>query len=82
MFPSASKPDDHPIAGVHALRQVCARVSLPVLAIGGVTAARARQVAEAGAGGAAAISLFAEAGDLGATVAALRDALTPRRGSV
>ena len=82
VFPSTSKPDDHPIAGVEELRRLCARVSLPVLAIGGVTAARARAVAEAGASGAAAISLFAEAGDIGAAVTGLRDALTPRRGSV
>jgi thiamine-phosphate diphosphorylase len=77
VFPSASKPDDHPVAGVDALRRICARVSLPVLAIGGVNLARARAVARSGAAGAAAISLFAEAQDVTATVAALRDALTP-----
>lgn len=77
VFPSASKPEDHPIAGLDALRRVCDRVSLPVLAIGGVTLARAGSIAQAGAAGAAAISLFAEATDIGRTVAALRDALTP-----
>ena len=82
VFPSASKPDDHPVAGVDALRRVCARVSLPVLAIGGVNLARARGIAQAGAAGAAAISLFAEAPDVAATVTALRDALTPQLRSV
>ena len=77
VFPSASKPDDHPVAGVDALRRVCARVSLPVLAIGGVTLSRARAVAQAGAAGIAAISLFADAHDVSETVSALRGALTP-----
>ena len=82
VFPSASKPDDHPIAGVDALRRVCAAVSLPVLAIGGVTTGRAGGVAAAGAAGAAAISLFSEAGNIADVVVSLRRALTPQRGSV
>ena len=80
VFPSPSKPDDHPIAGIDALRRVCERVSLPVLAIGGINAGRAHSVAAAGAAGAAAISLFAEAVDMAATVSALRAALTPPSG--
>ena len=80
VFPSASKPDDHPIAGIDALRRVCERVSLPVLAIGGINTSRAPSVAAAGAAGVAAISLFAEAVDMTATVGALRAALTPPPG--
>ena len=76
VFPSASKPDDHPIAGLDALRRVCARVSLPVLAIGGVTVGRAGGVTAAGAAGAAAIGLFSEAANIEETVKALRHALT------
>jgi thiamine-phosphate diphosphorylase len=82
VFPSSSKPDDHPIAGVEGLRRVCARVSLPVLAIGGVNVSRARAVARAGAAGAAAISLFTDANDVAETVTALRYALTPQLRSV
>jgi len=82
VFPSSSKPDDHPIAGVEGLRRVCARVSLPVLAIGGVNVSRARAVARAGAAGAAAISLFTDAHDIAETVTALRYALTPQLRSV
>lgn len=82
VFPSRSKPDDHPVAGVAALEDVCKGVQLPVVAIGGITEARVAQVAAAGASGIAAISLFAEAGDLGATVSRLRDALTRPEGSV
>jgi thiamine-phosphate pyrophosphorylase len=82
VFPSASKPVDHPIAGLDALRRVSTRVSLPVLAIGGVTLSRAGGVAAAGAAGAAAITLFSDAADIAETVMSLRDALTPPRRSV
>jgi len=76
VFPSTSKPGDHPVAGVAALASVCREVSLPVLAIGGITVERAPEIAAAGAAGVAGISLFADAANLAATVASLRDALT------
>lgn len=80
LFPSASKTGDHPVAGLEALRHTCAAVSLPVIAIGGISAARAHDVRAAGAAGVAAISLFADASDVAAVTAWLRDALTlPRR---
>jgi thiamine-phosphate pyrophosphorylase len=78
VFPSASKPAGHPIAGVEALEAVCGRVRLPVLAIGGITLERASRAIEAGAAGVAAISLFADTPDIDATVRGLRSALTPR----
>lgn len=58
VFPSAGKPDGHPVAGLDALRQVCARSTLPVIAIGGMTEARAAEVRDAGAAGFAAVGLF------------------------
>ncbi|MEO6212925.1 MAG: thiamine phosphate synthase [Vicinamibacterales bacterium] len=82
VFPSTSKADDHPVAGLDALRDVCEKVALPVVAIGGVTPARAAALARAGAAGAAAISLFAEADDVGRAVSALRDALTVNQRNV
>lgn len=82
VFPSASKPDDHPIAGIEGLRRVCASVSLPVVAIGGITVGRAAAIRAAGAAGAAAISLFVDAADIPGAVRSLRDALTPQVGSV
>ncbi len=82
VFPSTSKPADHPIAGIEGLRAVCARVSLPVVAIGGITPFRAPAVAAAGAAGAAAIGLFAEARDTAEAVASLRSALTGHSGHV
>ena len=65
VFPSAGKPEGHPIAGVEGLAAVCASVRLPVLAIGGVTVARVADVAAAGAAGIAGIGVFAGAGQRG-----------------
>jgi thiamine-phosphate pyrophosphorylase len=62
VFPSASKRADHPVAGAGLLARVCASVRLPVLAIGGMTVERAGEIAAAGAGGLAAIDLFAAVG--------------------
>lgn len=76
VYPSASKPADHPVAGLEALAAVCRRVALPVLAIGGITVERAPAVAAAGAAGIAAISLFSTSPDVAGEAAALRHALT------
>ncbi len=45
VFPSVTKGIDHAVAGVDMLAAVCARVRLPVLAIGGVTVERAVEAA-------------------------------------
>lgn len=74
VFLSASKPAGHAPAGLDELQRVCAAVQLPVLAIGGITEARAADVARAGAAGAAAISLFANAASAARAVAAVRRA--------
>jgi thiamine-phosphate pyrophosphorylase len=74
VFPTSGKPSGHQTAGLAALGRVCARVSAPVLAIGGMSIARAPDVARAGAAGLAAIQLFATAADLRETVRALRHA--------
>jgi thiamine-phosphate pyrophosphorylase len=58
VFPSEGKPDGHPVAGLEALRQACARSPVPVLAIGGMNEARIAQVRDAGAAGFAGIGLF------------------------
>ena len=82
VFPSRSKPDEHPVAGSAALRDVCAAVRVPVIAIGGVTPQRAGEVMAAGAAGAAAISWFADAKEIRTAVVSLRNSLTPNRGNV
>lgn len=58
VFATASKPADHPPAGVAALSRVCRAVRLPVIAIGGIVPGRAGEVRRAGAAGVAAIGLF------------------------
>ena len=63
VFTTSSKPADHTIAGASALQQVCEAVRLPVLAIGGISRQRMLEVARAGAAGAAAIGLFADAAE-------------------
>jgi thiamine-phosphate pyrophosphorylase len=72
VFESATKPPGHPVAGLAALARVCGAVSLPVLAIGGVTVANAGAAVAAGAAGVAAIGLFTRPDDLGGTVRAVR----------
>jgi thiamine-phosphate pyrophosphorylase len=59
VFETVSKPGVA-AAGVEALRVVVAATTIPVLGIGGITAARAGEVAGAGAAGMAAIGLFAD----------------------
>jgi thiamine-phosphate pyrophosphorylase len=85
VFPSARKPG-HPAAGTGLLAHVCGRVALPVFAIGGIDRTNAAKVAESGAAGVAAISLFAEPldeedGALSETVSLLRRAFHHSAGS-
>ena len=72
VFPSTSKPSTDAIAGPDALREVCARVAIPVLAIGGISIENVSQVAASGASGIAAISLFERGEPIAATVSTLR----------
>lgn len=58
VFPSEGKPDGHPVAGVERLAEACRRSPLPVIAIGGMTEARADAVRRAGAAGFAAVGMF------------------------
>jgi thiamine monophosphate synthase len=63
VFPTASKRPGSPVAGLDALAAaVGAAGRVPVIAIGGVTPATAREVVAAGAGGVAAIGAFLSGG--------------------
>ena len=69
VFPSASKAPSARVLGVEGLEAIAGSTSLPVLAIGGVTAQHIGDVARAGAAGCAAIGLFMDArSDAGAAV--------------
>lgn len=58
VFPSSGKPAGHPVAGIEGLAAACARSPLPVIAIGGMSDARASAVRGAGAAGFAAVGMF------------------------
>src|SRR5262245_26997762 len=69
VFPSASKGDAHPVAGVASLRAITESSQHPVLAIGGIGLVHVEEAARAGAAGIAAIGLFADPIRSGGTAA-------------
>jgi thiamine-phosphate pyrophosphorylase len=71
-----SKPDASAPRGLEMIRDVSAAVGIPVVGIGGVTAARAPAVIEAGASGVAVIRAILGNADPGAAAARLVSALT------
>jgi len=75
IFVSPSKPDSPPV-GPELLREVADVVSVPVLAVGGVTRENAAEVIAAGASGAAVISAICGADDPKAAARALVEAMT------
>jgi thiamine-phosphate diphosphorylase len=82
VFHSQSKPVGHPVAGLETLREACSATSCPVLGIGGIDVANARQVIDAGAAGIAAIGLFTSAASMTTLTSDLRTALTLPEGTV
>jgi thiamine-phosphate pyrophosphorylase len=71
VFETPSKTRFGPPQGTAKLAQVCHAVSIPVIAIGGITLENARVCRDSGAAGIAAIRLFQDVGDIGEIVAAL-----------
>ncbi|MDE3095939.1 MAG: thiamine phosphate synthase [Chloroflexota bacterium] len=78
LFETASKPGACTL-GIDGLRAICDAVRLPVIAIGGVTAANAGRAIEAGAAGVAVIGAIFDADDTAAAARALRAALDGAR---
>jgi thiamine-phosphate diphosphorylase len=74
IFPSPSHPGG-PVAGPDLLRRVRADVRIPLLAIGGITAAHAPEALAAGADGLAVISAILSAPDPGLAAQRLRSAI-------
>lgn len=72
IFATPSKAAFGAAQGADRLAEVCRRVSIPVLAIGGITLENAAACFAAGAAGIAAIRLFQDASDPAVTIAALR----------
>src|SRR5437660_5145376 len=63
IFPSPGKADAGPATGVHLLTELAKRHTIPLIAIGGITAENATEVIQAGACGVAVITavVYAEA---------------------
>ena len=72
VFETPSKAAFGAPQGIERLREVCASVEIPVLAIGGVSLENARACIAAGAAGIAAIRLFQDAADSAELAARLR----------
>jgi thiamine-phosphate pyrophosphorylase len=69
IFGTANKENPDPIVGLAELRRLRPLSNLPLVAIGGITRANARQVLEAGADSVAVIGdLFPEDGDIQARI--------------
>jgi thiamine-phosphate pyrophosphorylase len=72
VFATPSKAAFGAPQGLERLAEVCVAVSIPVLAIGGITLANASACLAAGASGIAAIRLFQDARDMSSLVQSLR----------
>jgi thiamine-phosphate pyrophosphorylase len=72
VFPTPSKAKFGAPQGVARLEELCRKLSIPVIAIGGVTLENAQECTRAGTAGIAAIRLFQEAGDPESLVKQLR----------
>jgi thiamine-phosphate pyrophosphorylase len=55
IWPTPSKPDADPPIGVEGLAEICAAVTVPVVAIGGIDASNAAECIAAGAAGVAVV---------------------------
>ncbi len=78
IFPTASKAGLPP-RGLAVLEEVAASVGIPVIALGGITAANAQQCLAAGAAGVAVMSAVMAVSDPARAVAELRRALIRNR---
>ena len=72
VYATRSKAQYGPPQGIERLTEVSRTLSVPVLAIGGITLHNAQTCREAGAAGIAAIRLFQDADDIAGVVKALR----------
>ena len=76
IYETPSKQTFGPPLGIHTLEEACKLVRIPIIGIGGVTAARAREMRGAGAFGAAVITAIFGADDVESAMRELLDAVT------
>jgi thiamine-phosphate pyrophosphorylase len=75
IFPTATKATGYRPVGCDTIRQLRARIDLPIVAIGGITLSNVGEVIRAGAAGVAAISAIVGADDITAATAAFVTAI-------
>lgn len=75
IYATPSKQTFGPPLGIHTLEKACKLVRIPIIGIGGVTAARAREMRGAGAFGAAVITAIFGADDVESATRELLDAV-------
>jgi len=80
MFPTGTKDTGYIPRGVAGLREICQAMSLPILAIGGITLENVVTVIKAGATAPAVISGVVAASDITAAAAAFRKKVTTAKG--
>jgi thiamine-phosphate pyrophosphorylase len=76
IYATPSKQMFGPPLGIHTLEKACRLVRIPIIGIGGVTAARAQQMRRAGAFGVAVITAILGATDVESATRALLEAVT------
>ena len=79
VFPTSTKDCGRPPLGLDGLRKIRQAVGIPILAIGGVNAANARETMDAGADGLAVISAIMKASDVGLAVTELLAAIAAKK---
>ena len=77
IYATPSKRMFGPPLGIHTLEKACRLVRIPIIGIGGVTAARAQQMRRAGAFGVAVITAILGATDVESATRELLEAVTP-----
>src|SRR2546423_4056538 len=76
VFETESKKAYGPPVGLAALREVVERLTIPVIALGGIKPCNFHDALQTGAAGIAAISMFVEARDLGGLVRQIKRKVT------
>ena len=77
IYETPSKQAFGPPLGIHTLEKVCRLVDIPIIGIGGVTAARASEMLGAGAFGVAVIRAILGAANVESATREFLDAMTP-----
>ncbi|HEX5503174.1 MAG TPA: thiamine phosphate synthase [Thermomicrobiales bacterium] len=81
IYPTATKPDAGDAVGPGRITTIVARVALPVVGIGGITADNAAEVIRAGADGVAVVSAVVSAEDVAAAARELKRRVVAARGA-